>query len=68
MTENNDGYPRVLDRRGCLYGQGVERRIDELEGMMKRMEDKLDKLIWVLTAATIGLATSTILLALNLLM
>lgn len=67
MTVNDDGYPRILDRQGCLYGQGIERRINELEEAMERMERQLDKLIGAVTIAAIGLAANAILLALNLL-
>lgn len=67
MTENDNGYPRVLDRQGCLYGQGVTRRLRELEGTMKGMETKLDRLILAVTVAAIGLAASAVLLAVNLL-
>lgn len=67
MPENDDGYPRILDRQGCLYGQEVTRRLEKLEGTVEGMEAKIDKLIWAVAMAAFGLATSAILLAANLL-
>lgn len=89
-AENNGfGYPRVLDRCGCLYGQAryetavssvksAHRRVSDLEesvtklekkleANMDNLEEKIDKLMTVALAAAIGLATSAILLAINLL-
>ena len=70
MTTNaaaNNGYPRVLDEKGCIYGRGTVRRIEQLEETMDKLNSKLDKIITSSNGALIGLAVSAILLALNLL-
>ncbi len=69
MTDSNgdNGYPRVLDEKGCLHGRGTRDRVDELAERMKELEKKIDRLIWALTAASVSFATAVVLLALNLL-
>ena len=67
MPGNDNGYPRILDRQGCLYGQEVTRRLKKLEETVEGMEAKIDKLILAVTMAAVGLATSAVLLAVNLL-
>lgn len=48
-------YPRVLNGHGCLYGQGLDRRFETFkktqEMHMKKIEEKLDRLLW----AAVGL-------------
>ena len=62
-------YPRSLNGDGCVYGQNL--RVDFLEfktstkRRMDKMEEKLDKILWALVAASIGLATTAVGLILN---
>jgi len=65
MTDDN-GYPRVLDSEGCLYGQSVDKRLATLDAKMGTLEKKIDRMTSALVGAAIAFATSAILLALNL--
>lgn len=59
MTEGNNGYPRILDQEGCIFGQHSYERV-------KIMNEKLDSLQKTLVALVISLSTASILLAMNL--
>jgi len=56
----------VLNGSGCLYGQHLTERIEEMEGRVERFEKKLDRILWGLVAAAITLGTSAVMLGLNL--
>ena len=62
----NDVYPRALNGKGCLYGQANREQIATLRGMVREMEKKLDKILWALVGVLITLATTSLLLVVNL--
>jgi hypothetical protein len=59
-------YPRVLDREGCLYGQGVGGRVEALDERMDRLEKKIDRLTWSLVSAAVGFGSAALMLGVNL--
>lgn len=59
MTDN--GYPRILDQQGCLFGQHLDEEVD-------KMDNKLDQIHSRTTALIVSLATASLLLALNLIL
>jgi hypothetical protein len=66
MADDN-GYPRVLDKTGCIYGQHISERVDEVDEKVKGIEKKIDKLTAALVGAAITFGTAAVMLALNLL-
>jgi len=66
MAADNDRYPRVLDRAGCIFGQQAVQRVERLEERMEGLEAKIDRLTWALAGAAITFATGAVMLALNL--
>jgi len=62
----NDVYPRTLDGKGCLYGQSNREQIGTLQDTMKEMEKKLDRILWAMVGVLITLATTSLLLVVNL--
>ena len=66
MAAAEDGYPRVLDRAGCLYGQGVDGRMEVLEERMDRLEKKIDRLTWALASAAVAFGSAALMLGVNL--
>lgn len=63
---DDNGYPRVLDRAGCLYGQRLEERMDKVEQLHDELKGKIDRMTWALVSAAVGLGTAAVMLALNL--
>ena len=59
MTEGDNGYPRILDQEGCIFGQHISEKVE-------KMDKKLDDLLKKTTALVITLGTASLLLALNL--
>lgn len=66
MAANANGYPRVLDRVGCLYGQGLEKRMERMEEYQEKFEQKIDRMTWALAGAALSFATAALMLGLNL--
>lgn len=66
MTPEENGYPRCLDRNGCLFGQGVEERVDRLEQQMEAVGRKIDKMTQALVGASLAFATAAVMLGINL--
>ncbi len=68
--EKNNGYPRVLDRTGCLYGASIQKTLvkheKHQEVVMKEFKDALKAQTKLLWGVLVALTTSSILLALNL--
>ena len=64
MTDNE--YPRVLDRGGCLYGQGTRTRVDKLSGDIEQLGEQVGKLRQALVSAAVSLALAAVMLAINL--
>lgn len=67
MGDDDNGYPRVLDKTGCIYGQHVSGRMDEVDEKVKGIEKKIDKLTSALVGAAITFGTAALMLGLNLL-
>ena len=80
MTDaHSEEYPRILNGSGCLFGQNLAARFDawkcnlraELKGDYKErmddLEDKIDRIQWLLVGTMASLAASAVLLAVNLL-
>ena len=76
-NDGDNGYPRVLDQEGCLFGQHlttqlktvetkVITRLENMETNMKGIKQKLDRMTWALVAASLTLGTAALMLALNL--
>jgi len=65
MTDESNGYPRVLDRQGCIYGQHLAEEITTMKGSQKTIEEKLDKLRQAAWGVTLSLVGATIMMALN---
>jgi len=68
MTPEQNEYPRCLDRAGCIFGQGVEERVERLEEQMGQVARKIDKMTQALVAATLAFATAAVMLGVNLAM
>jgi len=66
VTPEENGYPRCLDRNGCLFGQGVEERVDRLEQQMEAVGRKIDKMTQALVGASLAFATAAVMLGINL--
>jgi len=76
----SDTYPRTLNGHGCLYGQKLAEDFAQwkktlqkdlekhYEDRMDKIEAKLNRLMWAAFGAAVTLATSSVLLALNLLL
>jgi len=71
MADDGNGYPRILDRDGCLYGQShaatsasaiktLHIRIDNLEANMEKLEKKIDRLTWALVGLSLSIATASV--------
>lgn len=67
MTGDDDGYPRCLDRGGCLYGQHLSERMDDVDQKVQSIEKKLDRLTTALVGAAITFGTAALMLGINLL-
>lgn len=67
MTADDDGYPRCLDRGGCLYGQHLSERMDGMDEEVKSIKSKIDKLTTALVGAAITFGTAALMLGINLL-
>jgi len=63
MSDN--GYPRVLDKEGCLYGQQIAKDVSRLCKKFDTLTEKVDKLASRLTGAAIAFGSAAILLAIN---
>lgn len=59
-------YPRVLDVKGCLYGQANRKEVGILRTEVEGIKGKLDKMTHALVAAALTLGTAAIMLGLNL--
>ena len=57
---------RNLNREGCELGRATKRELERCKSQVGAMEKKLDRMFWALAMSAVGLATSAILLALNL--
>jgi type IV secretory pathway component VirB8 len=70
MNDESETYPRVLNGHGCVYGQTLKSRFDELkdetEKKMEKIEDKLNKILWAMVGVLVSLTTASILAILNL--
>ncbi len=70
--EENNGYPRVLDKKGCLFGISIQKGLatfkEAQEDEVKELKDTLKAQTKLLRGVLVALTTSSILLALNLLM
>lgn len=66
MSPEENGYPRCLDRNGCIFGQGVEERVLKLEGQMEQVGRKIDKMTQALIGAALTFATAAVMLGINL--
>ena len=64
MTDN--GYPRVLDRGGCLYGQHLREDVTEVKNTVDELKQKIDRLTWALAGAALSFGTAAMMLGLNL--
>ena len=65
MTESDNGYPRVLDQKGCIFGQHLALEIIAMKDSQKTIEEKLDKLRQAALAVAGSLVVASIMLALN---
>ena len=63
---NNAITWRALNREGCEMGRANKREMATMTGNMDKMQAKLDKILWTLVVAAIGLAASAVGLVLNL--
>jgi len=59
MAEKVNGWPRELDRGGCLFGQHISEKVETVC-------DTVESLRKTLVALVISLATTSILLGINL--
>jgi len=66
MTEKVNGWPRELDRSGCLFGQHISGKVDEIVTKVEALRKTLEALRKTLNTLVISLATTSILLAANL--
>ena len=57
---------RALNREGCEMGRATKKEVAAMADSMNEMRSKLDKILWALVAAAIGLAVSAVGLLLNL--
>jgi len=64
---DDNGYPRCLDKGGCLYGQHVGERMDAMDERVEGIESKIDKLTTALVGAAITFGTAALMLGINLL-
>lgn len=62
----DEEYPRILNGTGCLFGQHLHERVLEMEHRLECFESKLNKILWALVSFTVALASSALLLGLNL--
>jgi len=66
VTPEENGYPRCLDRAGCIFGQGVEERVGKLEEQMEQVGRKIDKMTTALIGSALTFATAAVMLGINL--
>jgi len=66
VSPEENGYPRCLDRGGCIFGQGVEERVVKLETQMEAVGRKIDKMTTALLGAALTFATAAVMLGINL--
>lgn len=67
--DEDNGYPRVLDAKGCLYGrQYLKERVDAMDERTNKIEARLGKLTTALWGAAISFSVTAVLLALNLIL
>jgi len=66
MAADGDGYPRVLDRAGCLYGQHLQEEMETMRETAEELKQKIDRLTWALAGAALSFGTAAVMLALNL--
>lgn len=67
-TPINNGHVRwrELDREGCEQGRSLSKDVETLKENYKRLEGRMDRLIWAMVLAAMGLGTSSLMLGLNL--
>ena len=63
---DGNGYPRVLDREGCVFGKHLAGEYEEMKKRMDVIERKLDRLTTAMVGASITFTTAALMLALNL--
>lgn len=51
---DDNGYPRILDKQGCIFGQHVAEEVDDVKEKVKGIERKIDRLTWVLATAAVS--------------
>ena len=66
MSNGPNGYPRVLDREGCVFGQHLGGEFEELKKRIDVLERKLDRLTTAMVMASITFGTAALMLGLNL--
>ena len=63
---NNDLTWRSLNREGCEMGRSTKREVLTLAENVNKVQAKLDKILWALIVAALGLTVSAVGLLLNL--
>ncbi len=68
--EENNGYPRVLDKKGCLYGASIQKTLLKHEEHQEKKMEKFEKALKaqgrILSGILVALTTASVLMALNL--
>jgi len=57
---------RALNREGCEMGRAAKKELTAMSQGMDKLQAKVDKILWTLVVAAIGLAVSAVGLLLNL--
>jgi hypothetical protein len=66
--DEDNGYPRVLDAEGCVFGRHVMEEVKRIGDQYKELRKEMGKVKASLVGAAVAFGSAALMLALNLLL